>query len=136
MGDERYMVFRKDARLWAIDTLVLSGVIDEPEIEEVPFVPSVIKGLLFFKNEAVPVLNITKSEEVCRSIIVIESIYGKVGIPVKEISGIYKREDILLKERKLEDEKEHILGKLGGEKIFYFDLKVINEFFKDIEIKN
>jgi len=136
MTEERYMIFKKDNRLWGLDTMILSGVIQEPLIEKVPFVPSVVIGLLFFKNEAVPVLNITASNELSKTLIIIESIYGKVGINVSEILGIFNKEDITPYSDIDSDKNDFIIGELEGEKIFYFDLQFINNFFKNIEIKN
>lgn len=136
MIEERYMVFKKNNRLWGIDTMILSGVIQEPTIEKIPFVPSVVEGLLFFKNEAVPVLNITADDERTKTLIVIETVYGKVGINVSEILGIFNKEDLLSQSNIDSESDSSILGNLKGEKIFYFDLKFINDFFKNIEIKN
>ncbi len=136
MTEERYMVFKKNNQLWGIDTMILSGVIQEPTIEKIPFVPSVVEGLLFFKNEAVPVLNITAGDEGTKTLIVIESVYGKVGINVSEILGIFDKEDLSSQSNIDSESDSSILGNLKGEKIFYFDLKFINDFFKNIEIKN
>ncbi len=136
MKEERYMVFRKENRLWGVDTLVLSGVVQDPVIENVPFVPGVIRGLFFFKKESVPVLNISVGDGLHRILIIIESIFGKVGIMACEILGIFNREEIIDEEKSDLNEHGIKLGKLNGEDVFYFDLKIINDFFKDIEIKN
>lgn len=136
MTEERYMIFKKNNRLCGLDAMVLIGVIQEPSIEKIPFVPAVVTGLLFFKNEAVPVLNITAGNELSKTLIVIESIYGKVGINVSEILGIFNKEDLTGYSEIDSDRDSSIIGKLKGEKIFYFDLKFINDFFKNIEIKN
>ncbi len=136
MKEERYMVFRKDGRLWGVDTLVLSGVVQDPLIEKIPFVPSVISGLFFFKKESVPVLNINVGDELHRILIIIESIFGKVGIMAGEILGIFDKEEIIGEGKSGLSENSIRLGELNGEDIFYFDLKIINNFFQDIEIKN
>jgi len=136
MTEERYVVFKKSNRLWGVDTLLLSGVVAEPSIEEIPFVPSVIDGLIFLNNEVIPVINIGGGDEFCNMLIVIDSIYGKLGIKVKEIVGIFRKEEIVPPEEMTSGTEGVIIGELKGERIFYFDLKIINEFFKNIEIKN
>lgn len=136
MTEERYMIFKKDNRLWGLDSMILSGVVQEPIIEKIPFVPSVIAGLLFFKNEAVPVLNVTAGDEPSKTLIVIESIYGKIAINVTEILGIFNKEALSSYNDIELDKESPVIGKLDGENVFYFDLKFINKFFKNIEIKN
>jgi chemotaxis signal transduction protein len=136
MTEERYMIFKKDNRLWGLDTMVLSGVVQEPLIEKIPFVPAVVTGLLFFKNEAVPVLNFTADDKPYDTLIIIESIYGKVGINVREILGIFNKEEIINERTCSPGADSRIIGRLNGEDVFYFDLKFINDFFKNIEIKN
>lgn len=131
MTEERYMVFKNRNQIWGIDTMILNGVLDSPEIIKVPFVPLIVEGVILFKEEIVPVLKIFEGKD--GILIIVDSVYGKIGFMVEEILGIYNKEDIL---RSDAQESSETLGEINGEKINYFSLNLINEFFKDIEIKN